>query len=309
MEQQGGKQFHLSQGQANASVAEKTLQQYSDNATGVGGPASKPKCFGCGHPHPWLKLIDGKYIVVCPNAHEPGIKEKVELNIQKYQTRTRKHTRNNKKRRNLNTVNWEDIPKKCREVLAAQQRVLLSVTAPLLSVALALRGGMGASVICRGHITFHQDVIILSFQSLKPQILITIHSPMSHLNLQTGTLNKERDCPALRCMFNTSASLNTANFHYMEAVIQQYPHILKAIYLPDDYAAIILLGIVTSPTEASINTKLSVGFKIHLPYFTKEGNETSLLVMTGPDIAVNLILSLPFIKTTGMIADFINNVC
>ncbi len=42
---------------------------------------------------------------------------------------------------------------------------------------------------------------------------------------------------------------------------------------------------------------------------TKDGNETSLLVVAGPNVAVNLILGLPFIKATGMIADFVNNVC
>jgi len=31
--------------------------------------------------------------------------------------------------------------------------------------------------------------------------------------------------------------------------------------------------------------------------------------VAGPDIAVNLILGLCFIKAMGMIADFINNVC
>jgi hypothetical protein len=52
-----------------------------------------------------------------------------------------------------------------------------------------------------------------------------------------------------------------------------------------------------------------VGFEIHLPYVTKDGNDTSLLVAAGPDVAVNLILGLPFIKATGMIADFIDNIC
>ncbi len=131
---------------------------------------------------------------------------------------------------------------------------------------------------------------------------------MPHLTLQTGTSKEEKDCPALRCMLDTGASLSTANFHYMEAVVRQYPQILKAIYLPNDYAAIILSGIVTSPTEAPITTKLSVGFERHLPYVTKDDNDTSLLVAAGPDIAVNLILGLPFIKTTGMIVDLITSV-
>ena len=59
-------------------------------------------------------------------------------------------------------------------------------------------------------------------------------------------------------MFDTGASLNTANFHYMQAMVWQYPHILKAIYLFNNYAAIILSGIIASPTEAPITTELSV---------------------------------------------------
>ncbi len=110
-------------------------------------------------------------------------------------------------------------------------------------------------------------------------------------------------------MLDTGASLSTANFHYMEAVVRQYPQILKVIYLPEDYAAIILSGIVTSSAAAPITTELSVGFEIHLPYVTKDGNDTSLLVAAGPDVAVNLILGLPFIKAMGMIVDFIDNVC
>ncbi len=84
---------------------------------------------------------------------------------------------------------------------------------------------------------------------------------------------------------------------------------MKAIYLLEDYAVIILSGIVTSSAAAPITTELSVGFKIHLPYVTKDGNDTSLLVAAGPDVAVDLILGLPFIKATGMIVDFIDNVC
>jgi hypothetical protein len=279
----GGKQFHA---QAHPSVAEKTLQHYSGDTTPGddrkhGGP---PDCFGCGKPHPWSKLVDGKYVVICPNAHMPGVKEKAKLNIQKFQSRKKKNARNNKKRRNLNTLNWEDIPKKRQEVIINQQSALTSITESP-SVASSLTGSTpGASVICRSNITLLQDIVVLSTQSSKPQIPITIHSPMPHLSLQTGTAKEERDCPALRCMLDTGASLSTANFHYMDAVVRRYPHILKAIYLPDDYAAIVLSGIVTSSTGAPITTELPVGFEIHLPYVTKDGNETLLLVAAGPTL-------------------------
>jgi len=103
--------------------------------------------------------------------------------------------------------------------------------------------------------------------------------------------------------------LSTANFHFMEAVVHQFPHILKRIYMPAEYTAIVLSGIVTSSNDDPITTELSVGFEIHLPYLTKDGSETSLLIAAGPDVAVNLILGLPFIKATGMIGDFVDNVC
>jgi hypothetical protein len=103
--------------------------------------------------------------------------------------------------------------------------------------------------------------------------------------------------------------LLTANLHFMEAVVCQYPHILKWLYLPVDYASIVLSGIVTSSNDVPIMTELPVGFDIHLPYVTKDGSETSLLITAGPDDAVNLVLGLPFIKATGMIGNFVDNVC
>jgi hypothetical protein len=251
--------------------------------------------------------------VICPRADDPSVREKAELNIQKYQARKKRNARNNKKRKNVNTVNWEDIPELRREVLAAQHYASLHKVVPggASSAASTLTGASGppAGLIRRGNLTLHQDVVNLSTQSSKPQIPITIHSPMPHLIMQTGTSKEEKDCPGLRCMLDTGASLSTANFHYMEAVVRQYPQILKAIYLPEDYAAIILSWIVTSSASVPITTELSVGFEIHLPYVTKDGNDTSLLVAAGPDVAVNLILGLPFIKATGMIIDFIDNVC
>jgi hypothetical protein len=71
-------------------------------------------------------------------------------------------------------------------------------------------------------------------------------------------------------MLDSATSLSSVSFHYMEAIIKQYPHILKAIYLPYNYTTIVLLGIVTSPDEAPITTESSVGFKIYLPYLTKD---------------------------------------
>ena len=175
------------------------------------------------------------------------------------------------------------------------------------SVTSTLTGATGAK---RGSITLLQDVVILaSGPTSKPPIPVVIHSPMAHLTLLTGCVNQERDCPNLRCVLDSGAALSTTNFHFMEAVIGQFPHILKKIYLPDDYAAIVLSGIVHTPDSLPVTTELSVGFEIHLPYTIKDGSSTSLLVAVGPDVAVNLILVLLFIKAMGMVTDFVDNVC
>jgi hypothetical protein len=103
---------------------------------------------------------------------------------------------------------------------------------------------------------------------------------MPHLTLQMGGPKEEKDCPALRYMLDSGALLSTTNFHYMVAVIKQYPHILKAMYLPDNlYATIVLSRIVTTPDEVPVTTKLSNGFEIsfHISPRTKMRPPFSLL--------------------------------
>ena len=50
-----------------------------------------------------------------------------------------------------------------------------------------------------------------------------------------------------------------------------------------------------------------MGFQFHLPYKTSDGEESSLLIATGPHVSVNTILGLPFMQGTGMILDLVDN--
>ncbi len=79
-------------------------------------------------------------------------------------------------------MNWEDIPEKQREVLVAQQGALLSMGSwSIASSAFStLTGSLNPSVICHSKVTLHQDIVILSTQSSKPQILIVINSQQPH---------------------------------------------------------------------------------------------------------------------------------
>ncbi len=108
VEQPAGEQFYTVQCPALPSIAKKTLQQYAHDTMKISQESrgsSRNKSFSCGEPHPWSKMVNGKYVVVFPNAIKPGVHKKAKLNISKYQACQKKNAQNNKKRRNLNTVN------------------------------------------------------------------------------------------------------------------------------------------------------------------------------------------------------------
>ena len=217
------------------SVAEQTIKRYAggnDSTKECGTTAGsfiKCKCWGCGLPHPWSKKEKGKFVVICPNANKPGICEHTTAQIKDFQEQKgRKHAKGSK-RMNVNTLNWEDIPVKRRVVLLQQHHTGSVVTTDGGSVASSITGATTTRSPGKriSHITLHQDVIVLAGSSSLLPILVAIHSPMPHITLQTGMAHKEKDCPNLQCVFNTGTAQSTANFHFMEAVVCQFPHILK----------------------------------------------------------------------------------
>ena len=70
---------------------------------------------------------------------------------------------------------------------------------------------------------------------------------------------------------------------------------MAKLYIPRDYNPIVLSGIVQCRGEP-ITMELTVSFQFHLPYSTKEGNLTSILIAMGPHVTVNMIVGLSFIQ-------------
>ena len=93
---------------------------------------------------------------------------------------------------------------------------------------------------------------------------------------------------------DTAAALTTGNFHLVAALAKKYPHCVNKIYVPEDYNPIVLSGIVQRGGE-SVTTELTVGFQFNLPYKTRDGQDTSIIIATGPHVTVNTIVGLPFI--------------
>ncbi len=115
---------------------------------------------------------------------------------------------------------------------------------------------------------------------------------MAHDMLQTGLSSKEKDCLALKCVFDSRTALSTANFHFMEAVIHQFPHILKKIYLPNNYAAIILSGIINTLDTAPVTTELNAGLTSIFLVLSRTAATPLFLLQQAPMLP--LISSLVF---------------
>ena len=103
-----------------------------------------------------------------------------------------------------------------------------------------------------------------------------------------------------------SCPLN-GNFHFVAAIAKQYPHCIAKIFVPQDYDPIVLSGIVQRGGE-SITTELTVGFQFHLPYVTRDGDTTSIIIATDPHVTVNMIVGLPFIQAARAVIDLSDNV-
>ncbi len=136
---------------------------------------------------------------------------------------------------------------------------------------------------------------------------ITIQSNLPHIALQFGSDLDMADCPQVGCAVDTCAALTTGSFHFFSDLAKHYLHCLAKLLMPADYPPIVLSGIVQA-NDAAVTMELEVGFQFHLLYRTSGSNSSSLLIATGPNVLVNTIIGLPFIKATGMILDFVDDV-
>ena len=330
--------FHVSAGVGGQSPtvgvypsqAEKTLRNYSPDASqgasisapsgsrGGGTPRSWT-CFGCGGPHPWSEFRgDQGHVVLCPNRDGPGVREHAAKQIEKMRKARKKRHQQNLKRKNLGTANLADFDEEGQQRITEQvlmasrysgdnSSTTSSVTTPRSITQQGLDRGRGRGRPSGGVILVADVVVLAAGSPLKRAMPISIQSNLPHIVLQFGPDLDSPNCPSIRCAVDSCAALTTGNFHFFASVAKRYPHCVSKIYTPEDYAPIVLSGIVSSDA-ASITTELEVGFLFHLPYRTREGDSASLMVATGPNVSVNTIIGLPFTKATGMIMDLVDEV-
>jgi hypothetical protein len=136
---------------------------------------------------------------------------------------------------------------------------------------------------------------------------IAIQSNLPHIIMKFEETLDCPNCPEIHMAVDTCAALSTGSFHFYAQIAKRFPHCVGKIFTPQDYAAIVLSGIVQKG-EAAVTTELEVYFLFHLPYKIKDGNDALLMIATGPHVSDNTMLGLPFVLATGAVLDFVNMV-
>ena len=272
-------------------ISEGGVRRPKEKGKGLG---RRHNCFGCGDQfHPWME--DGK--IVCPNADKPGVRATAQAKYEKWK-KAKTERREKDRKRKGSEVDFAKLSDANKEKMKEA----------VLAIMRQESQGGGDGSPRKKPMIFISDVVILSSASNSRDILpAPIVSNFPHIHLQFGTDLGCANCPIVRCVVDTAAALSTGNFHFVSAIAKQYPHCVAKIYVPKDYNPIVLSGIVQRGGE-SITTELTVGFQFHLPYLTREGDTTSILIATGPHVTVNTIVGLPFIQATRAIIDLSDNV-
>jgi hypothetical protein len=92
------------------------------------------------------------------------------------------------------------------------------------------------------------------------------------------------------------------------ALAKRYPQCLYKLNTSQKYAPIILSGVVQNG-DLAVTTTLDCTFQFHLPYKLRgDGGDCAIFIAAGKDVAVNVILGMPFITAMKMILDFVENV-
>jgi hypothetical protein len=273
-----------------------------------------------------MEFKNGEHIVICPNCDNLGVRNNAKQIIDQMKANRQKRHRQNTKRKNLGTANYSNFDSAGQEHI--KEQVLLSLknghreisnTTSVASSATTpspvlptTNGGQGhggpGGRASNGSRIFIIDVPVLAARpALKPMMLIAIHSNLPHIVMQFGTTLDCPNSPSIHCAVDLCAALSTGNIHYFASLVKRFPHCLAKVFAPQDYTPIILSGVVQPHQHKAVTTELEVGFQFHLPYKTSTGEDSSLLIATGPHVSVNTILGLPFMQGTGMILNLIDN--
>jgi hypothetical protein len=242
-----------------ASQAERTISE-----------SKKIKCFGCGENHLWsVKQADRTFKVTCPNQKKQGIKDKAnaEIDAMKKRRRDRRDESQRQRKKLKSTSETSTTTTNTSVATSPGNRVVFVVQACVTNA-----GG-----------------------DLRLPMPIQIMNILPHVLMPLGATLETPNCPEINCAVDTCAGLNTGSYAYLMALAKKYPHCLYKLCTSREYKPIELRGIV-GQNESAVTTSLDCTFQFLIPFQMRgTGADCALAIAAGDNVAVNVILGLPFI--------------
>eukprot|EP00970_Alexandrium_tamarense_P000872 scaffold103_cov193-Alexandrium_tamarense.AAC.3 len=247
--------------------------------------------------------------ILCPHAHKPEVSQRAERMKNDFIIRWKACQSKYVKRSNVKFTDLTDSEKAvARAHFSAETPELASGSTGVSSLSVSSPPGAAPLSYTLALQVFHATLSHL------PQLPVAISPTLPHILIQTGLLSDPVDiCPQLRALYNSGASMSTANAVYLMPIIKANPHIVEYIYFTKDdkHSPIIVGGIVMNdnPIKAMQTwAELNAVVCLRLWYKTRaEHRQLNHSIAIGKSVAVNLILGQPFIKGLQCILDSHSN--
>ena len=291
---------------AYPSQAENTLARYDSSPSHSPRRSKNHKCFGCGSSdHSWQ--TNG--IVTCPKKDDPAVQRAAKEGFQKYRDALRKRERAKKESPTKRALSYADLDDEAKKKMAQEVFQAHGTDAASVASSVTSPTAGSSSPVSRIHRTLYCSVpvpeevdgvvpVLAADGAPARRILpVVVTNAFPTIELPVGS-PEDSQFPAIKCVVDTAAGLTTGNILY-----------LVRLYAPHDYRPIVLSGIVksTKDDEQFATCELDCAFEFHLPFYSRDGATISLIIATGPDVSVNCILGLPFLKGSGGIVDLVND--
>ncbi|EED86349.1 predicted protein, partial [Thalassiosira pseudonana CCMP1335] len=226
------------------SQAEGTLQRHDRSSPAASPRKFESECWGCGakgpNAHVYRDKATGK--ILCPHAHKPEVSQRAERMKNDFIIRRKARQSKYVKRSNVKFTDLTDSEKAvARAHFSAEAPELASVSTGVSSLSVSSPPGAAPPSYTLTLQVFH------AMSSHLPQLPVAISPTLPHILIQTGLLSDPVDiCPQLRALYDSGASMSTANAGYLMPIIKANPHIVESIYFTKDgkHSPIIVGGIV-----------------------------------------------------------------
>ena len=316
-----------------ASVAERTLTQYSDNEGGHHPSPyrsrNEPECFGCGGPHLWSDKYNDNN-VICPNADKPGVRENAKVNFQAFQTRMHDRRRGGRGRRDDRHDDRRDTYRDDRRDTRSHDRhgdrhrsrsddrqstqALYGRSrrgrSPSRSRSRSRSRSPDDDRKPRARTTHNLSLVAVCLNAVpgnRKPLPIAIDGKLPCISILIG--DDRRRCPMIWGITDSGAALNSGSAIFIFGIVKRYPQFVVDIFTSEDeeYAPILLSGVVSGDERKRIVTELPAVVVFKTPYLTRNGSTTTISIAVGSNVSVNLLLGIPFLKAVGAALSFVDD--